>query len=281
MAVFLVLTSFKNKMTENIYPGNSKHILFCACRGERIHPELLNTVNEYLKDMQVDVTRLTDLCGLAAKNRELLSGLFNPGTDYLVIACYPRTINLLLHQVKEQAGQTERISHINLVDLTPGEAIEGINRFCGDFKGNGVHREISENSGWPSWYPVIDYSRCTACGQCADFCLFGVYEKTENRVNVVNPEGCKINCPACARICPSTAIIFPKYKNGGAIGGSVEIDEQAEQQRQVQDMEAILGNDLYVALERRKAKRRSIIREEALNRALSERDKAIHIDLKK
>lgn len=268
-------------MAENIHTGDSKHILFCACGGERIQPELLNTVNEYLKEMQVDVTRLSDLCGLAAKNRELLSDLFSPGTEYLVIACYPRTINLLLDQVKEQAGKPERISHINLVDLTPGEAIDGINRFCGDFKGNAVHREISENSGWPSWYPVIDYSRCTACGQCADFCLFGVYEKTENRVNVVNPAGCKINCPACARICPSTAIIFPKYKNGGAIGGSVEIDEQAEQQRQVQDMETILGNDLYVALERRKAKRRSIIREEAMNRALSERDNAIHINLKK
>ena len=278
MVVFLVLTSFKNKMAENLYTGNSKHILFCSCGGERIQPELLNTVNEYLKEIQVDVTRLSDLCGLAAQKRELLSGLFNPGAEYLVIACYPRTINLLLDQVKEQAGKPEILSHINLVELTPGEAIERINRFCGDYKGTGVHREISENSGWPSWYPVIDYSRCTACGQCADFCLFGVYEKAENRVNVVNPAECKINCPACARICPSTAIIFPKYKNGGAIGGSVEIDEQAEQQRQVQDMETILGSDLYVALERRKAKRRSIIREEAMNRALSERDNAIQFD---
>ena len=25
------------------------------------------------------------------------------------------------------------------------------------------------------WYPVIDYSRCTNCLECIDFCLFGVY----------------------------------------------------------------------------------------------------------
>jgi NAD-dependent dihydropyrimidine dehydrogenase PreA subunit len=279
MVMFLALTSFKNKMEENINPRDSKHILFCYCGGERIRPELLNVVDEYLKENQVDVTRLSDLCGLAAQNRELLRGLFKAGAEYLVIGCYPRTINLLLDQIKEQAGKPEVLSYINLIDLTPGEAIDRINKFCGNYPGNAVHHEITESSGWPSWYPVVDYSRCTACGQCADFCLFGVYEKTENRINVVNPAGCKINCPACARICPSTAIIFPKYKNGGAICGSDEIDEQAEQQRQAQDMENILGNDLYIALEQRKAKRRSIIREEAMNRAMSERDNAINIDL--
>jgi NAD-dependent dihydropyrimidine dehydrogenase PreA subunit len=280
MVMFLALTSFKNKMPENLNSRESKHILFCYCGGERIHPELLCTVDEYLKEIQVDVTRLSDLCGLAAQNRGLLSGLLNDGAEYLVIGCYPRTINLLLDQIKEQSGRPEVLSHINLIDLTPGEAIDRINGFCGIYTGNAVHREITERSGWPSWYPVIDYSRCTACGQCADFCLFGVYEKAVNRVNVVNPAGCKINCPACARICPSTAIIFPKYKNGGAIGGSDEIDERAEQQRQAQDMENILGNDLYIALEQRKTKRKSIIREEAMNRALSERENALHIDLK-
>jgi NAD-dependent dihydropyrimidine dehydrogenase PreA subunit len=264
-------------MTANINPRDSKHILFCHCGGERIHPETLNTVNEYLEELQVSVTRLADFCGLVANKKNLLAGLFVPGKEYLVIGCYPRTINLLIDQVKEQAGKPERLSHINLVELKPEEAIDRINEFCGAYKDDAVHREITEGSGWASWYPVVDYSRCTACGQCADFCLFGVYEKTENRVTVVNPAGCKINCPACARICPSTAIIFPKYKNGGAIGGSDEIDEQAEHQRQVQDMESIMGDDLYLALERRKAKRRSIIKEEAMNRALSERDDALNI----
>jgi MinD superfamily P-loop ATPase len=134
--------------------------------------------------------------------------------------------------------------------------------------------EMQSEAEWPSWYPVIDYSRCTACGQCADFCLFGVYEKAEGKVNVINPKGCKNNCPACARICPQTAIIFPKYKQGGAISGSDSIDEVAEQQRLQQDMSSILGSDIYKALEQRKVKRQSIIKEDAMKKAIEERDRA-------
>ena len=32
-----------------------------------------------------------------------------------------------------------------------------------------------EDSGGRRWYPVIDFSRCTNCMECIDFCLFGVY----------------------------------------------------------------------------------------------------------
>jgi NAD-dependent dihydropyrimidine dehydrogenase PreA subunit len=222
-----------------------------------------------------EVTVLSDLCGLVAKRTDFASEYLSADTEYLVLGCYPRTLNLLFDRVGEQKPVDP--GYVNLIGLSPEQAIERINEFCNSWQSPGAYREIIEDSGWPSWYPVIDYERCTACGQCADFCLFGVYEKTETRINVVNPEGCKINCPACARICPATAIIFPKYRNGGAIGGSDEIDEQAEHQRQVQDMENILGNDLYLALERRKVKRRSIIREEAMNRARSERDNALNV----
>ena len=69
-------------------------------------------------------------------------------------------------------------------------------------------------------------------------------------------------------------MIFPKYRHGGAIGGSDEIDEQAEHRRQAQDIEDFLGNDIYEALQRRKMKRQSIIKDEAMKKALSERDMA-------
>ncbi len=52
------------------------------------------------------------------------------------------------------------------------------------------------------------------------------------------------------------------------------IDEKAEHQRQAQDIEEFLGDDIYKALQRRKLKRQSIIRDEAMKKALSERDKA-------
>jgi NAD-dependent dihydropyrimidine dehydrogenase PreA subunit len=133
----------------------------------------------------------------------------------------------------------------------------------------------SANPSWPSWYPVIDYARCNNCGQCAEFCLFGVYEKSDGKVAVVNPKSCKNNCPACARICPQVAIVFPKYAQGGVIGGSESFDEVAEMQRLQQDTDTILGNDIYQALESRKMKRRLIIRGDAMERAIRERDEAL------
>ena len=63
------------------------------------------------------------------------------------------------------------------------------------------------------WYPVIDFSRCTNCMECVDFCLFGVYgvDGTEN-ILVEQPDNCRKGCPACSRVCPENAIIFPQHK---------------------------------------------------------------------
>lgn len=257
-------------------PSNiKKHILFCHCGGETIQPAMLQAVDDYLKEKKVNVTKFSDFCGLTAKRKDLLFGLLKPDTGYMVISCYRRTMDLLFQQISFKTDY----KHINLYQEKEANAvIEKIDSFCNGETG-GYH-EIKEDSRWPSWYPVIDYSRCTSCGQCADFCLFGVYEKTESMVKVINPEGCKNNCPACARICPSTAIIFPKYKNGGAISGSEEIDEMAEHQRKLQDIESIMGDDIYAALAQRKAKRQSIIREEVLRKAHEERNNALN-ELKK
>jgi len=70
------------------------------------------------------------------------------------------------------------------------------------------------------WYPVLDPERCTHCGQCVDFCLFGVYERREGRVTVVHPDNCKPGCPACARVCPAGAIMFPHYTDDPGIAGA-------------------------------------------------------------
>lgn len=61
----------------------------------------------------------------------------------------------------------------------------------------------------PRWYPVIDYERCSRCGQCHEFCVFGVYEKDDGAVQVKRPDNCKPGCPACARMCPRGSIMFP------------------------------------------------------------------------
>jgi len=82
------------------------------------------------------------------------------------------------------------------------------------------------------WYPVIDASRCVNCQHCLQFCLFGVYELDEaERVRVNTPDNCKPGCPACARICPAGAIMFPLYATDQAIAGApgqyTQLDEEA------------------------------------------------------
>jgi NAD-dependent dihydropyrimidine dehydrogenase PreA subunit len=88
----------------------------------------------------------------------------------------------------------------------------------------------SEEEAARRWYPVIDYSRCTNCMECIDFCLFGVYgvDKVET-ILVEQPDNCRKGCPACSRVCPENAIIFPQHKTptiAGAdvVAGSLKID---------------------------------------------------------
>ena len=73
------------------------------------------------------------------------------------------------------------------------------------------------------WYPVIDYSRCTNCMECIDFCLFGVYGVDNlETILVEQPDNCRKGCPACSRVCPENAIIFPQHKTP-AIAGSAGV----------------------------------------------------------
>ena len=72
------------------------------------------------------------------------------------------------------------------------------------------------------WYPVIDYNRCTNCLECLDFCLFGVYDVNNfDQIMVQNQDNCKKGCPACSRVCPEQAIMFPEYKSPAIAGAPV------------------------------------------------------------
>ncbi len=87
--------------------------------------------------------------------------------------------------------------------------------------GNGAAHVIDEATR-RRWYPVIDYSRCTNCMECIDFCLFGVYGVDgADRILVEQQDNCKKGCPACSRVCPENAIIFPEHKTPAIAGSEV------------------------------------------------------------
>ncbi|HEY3390453.1 MAG TPA: hypothetical protein VGK38_12815 [Prolixibacteraceae bacterium] len=252
----------------------SKKVIFCNCGANLIGTDRLETISKYLRQNGHPFAEISDLCGCSVDRKDETRDLLLANEEVLIIACFPRAVKLLLKNCGIDP-QSLKLDFINFRELNNEQIFAGISAYFEGKTERGGCTELQSHTEWPSWFPMIDYSRCNTCGQCADFCLFGVYEKIDNKVVVVNPKGCKNNCPACGRICPQTAIVFPKYEHAGAIAGAETIDEIAEQQRQQLDIDTILGSNIYQALEMRKAKRQSIIRSAAMQQAIAEREKAL------
>lgn len=134
----------------------------------------------------------------------------------------------------------------------------------------------AQHGAWKPWFPVIDYDRCTNCMQCLSFCLFGVYGvDTEKRIQVQNNDNCKTNCPACSRVCPEAAIMFPKYK-AGPINGDVVSESDLQKEKMKVDISALLGGDVYEMLRLRSEKAKSrFSKERDSDKALAERQKCL------
>ena len=139
-----------------------------------------------------------------------------------------------------------------------------------------LETSAARHGEWKPWFPVIDYDRCTNCMQCLSFCLFGVYGVDEQQhIQVQNNENCKTNCPACSRVCPEAAIMFPKYK-AGPINGDVVSDADLQREKMKIDISALLGGDIYTMLRERSEKAKSrFSKERDANKALTERQKCL------
>ena len=117
--------------------------------------------------------------------------------------------------------------------------------------------QSARHGDWKPWFPVIDYDRCTNCMQCLSFCLFDVYGvDDEQQIQVQNNDNCKTNCPACSRVCPEAAIMFPKYKSG-PINGDVVSDGDLNREKMKIDISALLGGDVYQMLRDRSQRAQS------------------------
>ena len=129
---------------------------------------------------------------------------------------------------------------------------------------------------WKPWFPVIDFDRCTNCMQCLTFCLFDVYGvDKQQRITVQNQDNCKTDCPACSRVCPEVAILFPKYGKG-PINGDVVREQDLQREAMKVDISTLLGGDLYGSLrtrQREARKRFSTERDES--KALLERKRCL------
>jgi NAD-dependent dihydropyrimidine dehydrogenase PreA subunit len=112
--------------------------------------------------------------------------------------------------------------------------------------------------------------------QCLSFCLFGVYGvDDEKRIQVQNQDNCKTNCPACSRVCPEAAIMFPKYK-AGPINGDVVSDADLNREKMKIDISALLGGDVYDMLRTRSQRAQTrFSKERDADKALAERQKCL------
>ncbi|MBU6401736.1 MAG: ferredoxin family protein [Verrucomicrobia bacterium] len=136
--------------------------------------------------------------------------------------------------------------------------------------------QAARQGDWKPWFPVIDYDRCTNCMQCLSFCLFGVYGvSAEQKIQVQQNDNCKTNCPACSRVCPEAAIMFPKYK-AGPINGDEVSDADLQREKMKVDISALLGGDVYSLLRQRSEKAKSrFSKERDSDKALNERKKCL------
>lgn len=211
-------------------------LLVCRCsHRDIIRPATLAGLED--RDC---VVVIDDLCALVQTGGEGLAEF--AATGGRVAACHPRAVRALFAAVGVDLAE-DRVTDLRAgVSLPPADSIP-----CPPL------------GPWPdedAWFPAIDRERCTNCGRCADFCLFGVYRRTETgRIEVARPVKCKLDCPACARICPENAIIFPKCPDE-AINGARLTPEQLAEARIRLSPEELAGGNVHGKLAARSRQRR-------------------------
>lgn len=240
-------------------------ILFCQCGAGIITSEKSEQIKTMLQLLDADFYQLDDFCGIVLGRKDFIRAIDQKYERKVMVACYPRAIKNLLAQNDLQLSGLEVL---NFRDLSV-EEMEG--KLRNDFLfSEGIANQTIVESGLevPAWYPVVDQPLCTNCGKCFKFCLFGVYSFNNKQLKVVNSLACKNNCPACGRNCPSSAIIFPRLKEGGVLAG-------AEPGSGPPPKEFAMDSSLISTLNQRSALRRNIFRTGLMQQAEAERQKAL------
>src|SRR5262245_50771996 len=201
-----------------------------------------------------------------------------------VAACYPRAVKWLFAAAGAPLPETttkvwnmrvetpetvvEGVLNSDVRRTEPSDALPAVSTGAPPAQ---FATQLAPTSGWKPWFPVIDYSRCTNCMQCLSFCLFDVYGvSADQKIQVQNQSNCKTECPACSRVCPEVAIMFPKYRHGPINGEEIKSDDVRREAMKV-DISALLGGDIYSMLRDRSVKAKSrFSKERDDDRALQE-----------
>ncbi len=149
---------------------------------------------------------------------------------------YPRATRWLLHRCGLAAN--ERALHVlDAKEISDAEAFmtkileiaEATDWIPELEEGESPEPVILDEQVKLRWYPVVDFRKCIGCMECIDFCLFGVYGLDEdNRLFVEQPDSCRPGCPACARVCPTGAIMFPQNQTPEIAGATPDEDSADE-----------------------------------------------------
>lgn len=197
-------------------------ITICACASRTfIDKEKVAQLAAAAKQAGMDVEIVADLCELcechAPKVHEIAQST--------IVACHARAVKSLMAFAGENVCQSIDLRSQPLDDVLQTLGIAAAPAAAAD-EWREQLAAFPSKLGEDAWYPTLDKDACAECGKCFEFCPFGVYEMVNDRVKVVRPQHCKNNCPACARQCPTSAIIFPKYDRS-PINGGEEMEERA------------------------------------------------------
>jgi Pyruvate/2-oxoacid:ferredoxin oxidoreductase delta subunit len=233
-------------------------VFYCHCGYEKVcSSDAQRAVLDEILRRGVEFLAGADLCGLCTTWPGLMKTLLGSGS--VVIGCHARAMRWLLRW----AGVDPR--DVAFVDVRGPSAADAVAELSvalaattepqgvcpagdADLLEAGVIRvppgragdvtesldllassSLTDKADWLPWFPVIDFDRCTSCGQCRNFCLFGVYSQENGAVKVAQPAKCKPHCPACSRVCPACAIMFPKHNQAPADGTEVRPEHLAGQ----------------------------------------------------
>lgn len=217
--------------------GNHPHVLFCRCEFASVVPPVTReAAQDAIRAAGIPITVVQDLCAKAAlRDPATLELAGRP--DTVIAACHPRAVRNLLRA----AGVDTQSRQIPVLNMRSGrlDAVLGALGIPQPPSAQPPAPSGAPPPEWQPWFPVIDYDLCVGCRLCVDFCPFGVYSveplpspSSGNRpkVLVTSPRNCKNECPACARMCPHLAIIFPKFSDD-PINGAEVTSQHADEMR--------------------------------------------------